>query len=49
MPYTNPDFATIRERMLRDARNLDPTASTDGDSDLFVRYLMHGVGGRGAL
>ena len=37
MPYTNPDFATIRERMLRDARNLDPTAPTDGDSDLFVR------------
>lgn len=37
MPYANPDFATIRERMLRDARNLDPTAPTDGDSDLFVR------------
>lgn len=37
MPYTPPDFATIRERMLRDARNLDPTAPADGDSDLFVR------------
>lgn len=37
MPYTPPDFAAIRERMLRDARNLDPTAPTDGDSDLFVR------------
>lgn len=37
MPYTTPDFATIRERMLRDARNLDPTAPADGDSDLFVR------------
>lgn len=37
MPYTIPDFATIRERMLRDARNLDPTAPADGDSDLFVR------------
>lgn len=37
MPYTPPDFATIRERMLRDARNLDPTAPTGGDSDLFIR------------
>lgn len=37
MPYTPPDFAAIRERMLRDARNLDPSAPADGDSDLFVR------------
>lgn len=37
MPYTPPDFATIRERMLRDARNLDLTAPTGGDSDLFIR------------
>ena len=43
MPYTTPDFATIRERMLRDARNLDPTAPADGDSDLFCPLLMHRV------
>ena len=37
MPYKTPVFAAIRERMLRDARNLDPTAPADADSDLFVR------------
>ena len=37
MPYPIPDFGTIRQRMLRDAANLDPTAPQDRDSDLFVR------------
>ncbi|WP_300710906.1 baseplate J/gp47 family protein [uncultured Desulfovibrio sp.] len=37
MGYEIPDFAAIRQRMLRDAANLDPTAPQDGDSDLFVR------------
>lgn len=37
MPYTVPTFAEIRARQLRDARNLDATAPTDGDSDLFIR------------
>lgn len=37
MPYTVPTFAEIRARQLRDARNLDATAHTDADSDLFIR------------
>lgn len=37
MPYTIPGFAAIRQRMLRDAANLDPTAPQDRDSDLYVR------------
>lgn len=37
MPYTIPGFAAIRQRMLRDAANLDPTAPQDRDSDLFAR------------
>ena len=37
MPYTVPDFAVIRERYLRDVRNLRPQAHIDGDSDHFVR------------
>ena len=37
MPYTIPDFASLRERYLRDVRNLRPEAHTDGDSDNFVR------------
>ena len=37
MPYTIPDFAAIRQRMLRDAANLDPTAPQDRDSDHFAR------------
>lgn len=37
MPYITPDFETIRQRMLRDAANLDPTAPQNVDSDLFIR------------
>lgn len=37
MAYTIPDFETIRQRMLRDAANLDPLAPQDVDSDLYVR------------
>ena len=37
MAYTIPDFDTIRQRMLRDAANLDSTAPQDVDSDLYVR------------
>lgn len=37
MPYTIPSFPAIRQRMLRDAANLDPTAPQDRDSDLYVR------------
>ena len=37
MPYTIPIFPAIRQRMLRDAANLDPTAPQDRDSDLYVR------------
>lgn len=37
MPYIIPDFAAIRQRMLRDAANLDSTAPQDRDSDLYVR------------
>ena len=37
MPYPIPGFAAIRQRMLRDAANLDPTAPQDRDSDLFAR------------
>ena len=37
MPYIIPGFAAIRQRMLRDAANLDPTAPQDRDSDLYVR------------
>ena len=40
MPYTIPDFGTIRQRMLRDAANLDPTAPQDRDSDLFVQSIL---------
>lgn len=37
MPYITPKFQEILERQLCDARALDHTAPTDGDSDLFVR------------
>lgn len=37
MPYTIPSFPAIRQRMLRDAANLDPTAPQDRDSDHFAR------------
>ena len=37
MPYTIPDFAAIRDRVLRDVRNLDATAHTDADSDNYIR------------
>ena len=37
MPYIIPGFAAIRQRMLRDAANLDPTAPQDRDSDHFAR------------
>lgn len=37
MPYTVPTFEEIRQRQLRDARNLEPTAHTDADSDLYIR------------
>lgn len=37
MPYIVPSFAEIRARQLRDARNLDATAPTDADSDLYIR------------
>ena len=43
MPYTIPSFPAIRQRMLRDAANLDPTAPQDRDSDLYVQ--RHGLGG----
>lgn len=37
MPYTVPTFDEIRQRQLRDARNLDATAHIDADSDLYIR------------
>jgi uncharacterized phage protein gp47/JayE len=37
MPYVVPPFDDIRQRQLRDAANLDATAHTDADSDLYVR------------
>lgn len=37
MPYTTPNFTTIRDRILRDIRNLDESAHTDVDSDNFIR------------
>ena len=37
MPYSIPSFDDIRQRQLRDARNLDATAHTDADSDLYIR------------
>lgn len=37
MPYEIPSFDSIRARMLRDMRNLDPTAHTDADSDNYLR------------
>ncbi|MEG6503581.1 baseplate J/gp47 family protein, partial [Desulfovibrio sp. 1214_IL3152] len=37
MPYTIPSFDSIRTRMLRDMRNLDPAAHTDADSDNYIR------------
>ena len=43
MPYTIPDFAAIRQRMLRDAANLDPTAP-QGQRP-FRPLQRHGLGG----
>lgn len=37
MPYKTPDFTAIRERILRDIRNLDADAHIDVDSDNFIR------------
>lgn len=37
MPYVIPTFEEIRARQLRDARNLDPTAHTASDSDMYIR------------
>lgn len=37
MPYATPSFEDIRERMLRDVRNLDADAHTGPDSDNFIR------------
>lgn len=37
MPYSTPSFEDIRERMLRDLRNLDADAHTGPDSDGFIR------------
>lgn len=37
MPYTTPDYAAIRDRQLRDIRNLDADAHTQPDSDNFIR------------
>lgn len=37
MPYNIPSFDEIRQRQLRDARNLDATAHTETDSDLYIR------------
>lgn len=37
MPYKTPDFTAIRERLLRDIRNLDADAHTSADSDNFIR------------
>lgn len=48
MSYDTPDFVAIRERILRDVRNLDADAATDADSDNFIRacltanYSRHG-------
>lgn len=37
MPYLIPDFEEIRNRILRDTRNLDKDAHTSHDSDHYIR------------
>ncbi|WP_027181659.1 baseplate J/gp47 family protein [Oleidesulfovibrio alaskensis] len=37
MPYITPDFAAIRQGILRDTQNLQPDAATLPDSDNYVR------------
>lgn len=37
MPFLTPDYQAVREALLRDIRNLLPSADTGSDSDYFIR------------